>query len=109
MAPKRKVDDGAGVAGKKNKKQVAAASGSTAADLKKGEGDWTSSSVKDTALTKLRNDGFLPPSNELRVRAPSAKEVIPEPREGERVLFVDAVHRGMGMNKLKTEKHKKEW
>ena len=95
MAPKRKVDDGAGVAGKKNKKQVAAASGSTAADLKKGEGDWTSSSVKDAALTKLRNDGFLPPSNELRVRAPSAKEVIPEPREGERVLFVDAVHRGM--------------
>ena len=50
MAPKRKVDDGAaaGAAGKKNKKQVAAASDSTAADLKKGEGDWTSSSVKDT-------------------------------------------------------------
>ena len=98
MAPKRKNDDGttAGAAGKKNKKQAAAASGSTTTDLKKGEGDWTSSSVKDAALTKLRNDGFLPPSDELRVRAPSAKEVIPEPREGERVMFVDAVHRGMG-------------
>ena len=89
MAPKRKNDDGtaAGAVARKDKKQVAAASGSTAADLKKGEGDWTPSSVKETTLTKLRNDGFLPPADKLRARAPSAKEVLPEPREGERVLF----------------------
>ena len=83
MAPKWKNDDGtgAGAVARKNKKQVAAASGSTATDLKKGEGDWTSSSVKETTLTKLRNDGFLPSADKLRARAPSAKEVLPEPRE----------------------------
>ena len=77
MAPKRRNDDGtaAGAVGRKSKKQAAAASGSTAADFKKGEGDWTSSSVKENVLTKLRNDGFLPPAEELRARAPSAKEV----------------------------------
>ena len=49
MAPKRKNDDGTvtGAAARKNKKQAAAASGSTATDLKKGEGDWRSSSVKE--------------------------------------------------------------
>ena len=52
--------------------------------------------MKETTLTKLRNDGFLPPADELRARAPSAKEVLPEPRKGERVLFVDAMHRGLG-------------
>ena len=83
MAPKRKNDDGtaAGATARKSKKQAAAASGSTATDLKKGEGDWTSSSVKETTLTRLRNDGFLPSADKLRVRAPSAKEVLPEPLE----------------------------
>ena len=85
MAPKRKNDDGAAarVAARKSKKAAATASGSTTADLKKGEGDWTSSSVKEANLTKLRNDGFLPPADKLRTRAPSAKEVLPEPRERE--------------------------
>ena len=98
MAPKRMNDDGTatGAAARKNKKQAAAASGSIATDLKKGEGDWTSSSVKEITLTKLRNDGFLPPADKLRARAPSAKEVLPEARDNERVLFVDAVHRGLG-------------
>ena len=58
MAPKRKNDDGTGTgaAARRSKKQAAAASGSTAADLKKGEGDWTSSSVKEATLTKLRDE-----------------------------------------------------
>ena len=85
MAPKRKDDDGtvADAATRRSKKQAAAASGSTTADLKKGEGDWTSSSMKEPALAKLRDDGFLPPADKLRARAPSAKEVLPEPRERE--------------------------
>ena len=89
MAPKRKNDDGtaAGAAARKSKKQTAVASASTATDLKKGEGDWTSSAVKEVTLTKLRNDGFLPPADRLLVRAPSSKEVLPEPHEKERVLF----------------------
>ena len=75
MAPKRKNDDGtvAGAVARKNKKQIAAAFGSTATDLKKSEGDWTSSSVKEATLTKLRTDGFLPSADKLRVRAPSVK------------------------------------
>ena len=100
MAPKRKNDDGAaaGAAARKSKKQAATASASTATDLKKGEGDWTTSAVKEATLTKLRNDGFLPPADKLRVRAPSAKEVLPEPRDNERVLFVEAVYRGLGFS-----------
>ena len=96
MAPKRKNDDGTtvGAVARKSKKQAAAASASTATDLKKGEGDWTSCAVKEATLTKLRNDGFLPSADKLRVRAPSAKEVLPEPREKERVLFVEVVYRG---------------
>ena len=52
--------------------------------------------MKEATLTKLRNDGFLPSADKLRVRAPSAKEVLPEPREKERVLFVEAMYRGLG-------------
>ena len=98
MAPKRKNDDGtaASAAARKSKKEAAAASASTTTNLKKGEGDWTSSAVKEATLTKLRNDGFLPSADKLRVRAPSAKEVLPEPRENERVLFVEVVYRGLG-------------
>ena len=98
MAPKRKQGDGtaAGAAAGKSKKHAAAASASTATDLKKGEGDWATSSVKEATLTKLRNDGFLPPADRLLVRAPSPKEVLPEPRDNERVLFVESVYRGLG-------------
>ena len=81
---------------RKSKKQTAAASASTATDLKKGEGDWMSSAVKEATLSKLCNDGFLPSADKLCVHAPSAKEVLPEPRENERVLFVEAMYRGLG-------------
>ena len=73
MAPERKNDDGtaAGAAARKSKKQAAAASGSTATDLKISEGDWTSSSVKEATLTKLRNDGLLPHADKcMSVRHP---------------------------------------
>ena len=45
---------------------------------------------------KLCNNGFLPPADELAVRAPSSKEVLPEPHANERVLFVESVHRDLG-------------
>ena len=75
MAPKRKNDDAAtaGAAARKSKKQAATAYASTATDLKKGEGDWTTSTVKEAMLIKLRNDGFLPSADKLCARAPSAK------------------------------------
>ena len=50
--------------------------------------------MKEITLTKLRNDGFLPPADKLHAHAPSTKEVLLEPREKERVLFVEAVYRG---------------
>ena len=52
--------------------------------------------MKEATLTKLHNDGFLPSVDKLHVRAPSTKEVLPEPREKERVLFGEAVYRGLG-------------
>ena len=52
--------------------------------------------LKEPALTKLRNDSFLPPADKLAVCMPSSKEVHPEPRANERVLFVESVHRVLG-------------
>ena len=52
--------------------------------------------MKEAALTKLRTDGYLPPADRLPTRAPSSKEVLPEPRNNERVLFVKSVYRGLG-------------
>ena len=52
--------------------------------------------MKEATLTKLRNDGFLPPADRILVRAPSPKEVLPEARDNERVLFVESVYRGLG-------------
>ena len=55
--------------------------------LKKGSGDWAKSTVKDAHLIKLREQGYLPPAEQLAVRAPSPKEVLHEPRANERVCF----------------------
>ena len=90
MAPKRKQGEGTATsaAAGKSKKYAAAVSASTATDLKKGDGDWATSSVKEVTLTKLHTDGYLPPADKLLARAPSPKEVLPEPHDNERVLFV---------------------
>ena len=93
MAPKRNYGEGkaAGAAARKSKKHAVTVSASTATDLKKGEGDWTTSSVKEATLTKLRNEGFLPSADRLLVCAPSSKDVLPELRDNELVLFVESV------------------
>ena len=98
MAPKRKASEGAtsSAAAGKSKKLAAAAASAAIADLQKGDGDWTLSTVKETMPTKLRNDDFLPPTDILTVRTPSSKEVLPELRTNERILFVESVHRGLG-------------
>ena len=97
MAPKRKAGEVAtssAAAGKSKKLTIAAASTVTI-DLKKHDGDWVMSVLKVPALTKLRTDGLLPPSDQLDVRVPSSKEVLLEPRANEHVLFVESVHRGL--------------
>lgn len=65
------------------------------AGMKKVDGDWTKSLVKKGDLEALRAQGLLPPAEEVTVRAPG-KEVIPSPRDGERVCFVEFLPRGFG-------------
>ena len=84
----------------KNKRGGATASaaanvGAGSADtLKKVPGDWVKSTVKAQHFEVLREEGLLPPAAQLAVRAPG-KETVPQPRDGERVCFVDFLHRGM--------------
>ena len=52
--------------------------------------------MKAPTLTKLYTDDFLPPADQLAVCMPTSKEVLPEPRANERILFVESVHRGLG-------------
>ena len=77
----------------KGKKTVAGTSASAAA-LKKNSGDWAKSTIRDAHLIKLREQGCLPPTEQLTVRAPSPKEVLPEPRANERVCFTEFLPRG---------------
>ena len=65
------------------------------AGMKKVDGDWVKSSVKKTDLESLRAQGLLPPADQAAVRAPG-KEVLPSPRDGERVCFVEFLPRGFG-------------
>ena len=78
-------------------KKVAASSSATDNALKKGSGDWSKSTVKDAHLMKLREQGCLPPPEQLTVRAPPSKEVLPEPRANERVCFAEFVSRGFSL------------
>ena len=80
----------------KGKKTAASASVSAAA-LKKSSGDWARSTIKDAHLMKLREQGLLPPAEQLAVRAPSPKEVLPEPRANERVCFAEFLPRGFSL------------
>lgn len=61
--------------------------------LKRVDRDWSKSSVKTADLDDLREKKLLPPLEQLKTRAPG-KEVIPSPRNGERVCFVDFLHMG---------------
>ena len=79
----------------KGKKTVAGTSASAA--LKKGSGDWAKSTIKDAHLVKFREQGYLPPAEQLAVRAPSPKEVLPEPRANERVCFAEFLPRGFSL------------
>ena len=75
MAPKRKsgeVATSSAVAEKKKKPATAAASSATT-NVKKGDGDWVMSVLKEPALTKLCTDGYLPHTDQLTVRMPSSK------------------------------------
>ena len=80
----------------KGKKTVAGTSAG-AATLKKGSGDWARSTIKDAHLLKLREQGYLPPAEQLAVRAPSPKEVFLEPRTNERVCFAEFASRGFSL------------
>ena len=97
MAPKRKasasdapVTDAAALKGKK----TAASASAAAVDLKKSDGDWMKSTIKAAHLEKFREDGLLPPADQLTVRAPS-KEVLPEPRANERVCSAEFLPRDL--------------
>jgi len=80
----------------KGKKTVAGTSAATAA-LKKSSGDWSKSTIKEAHLMKFREQGHLPPAEELAVRAPSPKEVLPDPRANERVCFAEFLPRGFAL------------
>jgi len=78
-------------------KKTAAGASAAAVDLKKTNGDWMKSTIKAAQLDKLREEGMLPPSDQLFVRAPSPKEVLPEPRANERVCFAEFLPRGFSL------------
>ena len=50
------------------------------------------STIKAAHLENFREDGLLPPADQLTIRAPS-KEVLPEPRANERVCFAEFLPR----------------
>ena len=80
-----------GSSGKKAAGTAIASAGATN-DLKKVYGDWQWSSVTERQLDLLRRDGHLPSTEKMKTRAPE-DEVIPRPKDEERVCFVDFVNR----------------
>ena len=71
-------------------KRTASKAAEEDSSLKKMDCDWGKSSVKATELDDLREKGLLPPTEEMKTRAPG-KDTVPIPRAGERVCFVDFV------------------
>ena len=55
------------------------------------------STMTKAGLQQLRQKGLLPPEEELHARAPSNKEVFPEPRSNERVCFAEFLPRGFSL------------
>ena len=70
MEPKRRpataIAPATGVADANGKKAAAGASAS-AADLKKGDDDWVKSPIKEAHLDKHREEGMLPPVDQLAI------------------------------------------
>ena len=103
MAPKKNtsaaVPSSSANAGKKRKGAAAAATstGNPAAALKKIPGDWVKSAITEKKLAAFRHTGLLPPADKLAARAPSNREVLPEPRAGERVCFAEFLPRGFAL------------
>ena len=56
--------------------------------------NWTRSSANDTTLQTFVNRGELPPKNEIHWRA-LGEETRPNPKEGEIVVLLDHVSRGL--------------
>jgi hypothetical protein len=75
-------------------KAIASASGATAP--KKKAGGWTKSSVTVRSFNPLWKEGLLPATSSGKVRIPG-DEVIPRPKPGEQVMFVDFVNRGLSL------------
>ena len=60
-------------------------------------GDWDGSNVHNDHVEFLRNTRRLPGADKVEVRLAPAKEIMPEPREGERVVFRSHFLRGIGL------------
>ena len=78
-------------------KKTAAGASASAADLKKSDGVWMKSTIKEAHFDKFREEGLRPPADQLFVRAPSPKEVLPEPRANEHVCFAEFLPRGLSL------------
>jgi hypothetical protein len=75
-------------------KDIASASGAVVP--KRKAGGWTKFGVTARNLNSLRKEGLLPATCSGKVRLPG-DEVIPRPKPGERVMFVDFVNRGLSL------------
>ena len=60
-------------------------------------GDWDGSNVHMDHIDFLRKTRRLPGADQVRVRLAPAKEITPEPEEGERVVFHSHFLRGIGL------------
>ena len=60
-------------------------------------GDWDGSNVHDDHVDFLRDTRRLPSADKVEVRLAPAKEIRPEPWEGERVVFRSHILRGFGL------------
>ena len=60
-------------------------------------GDWDGSNVHEDHVDFLRKTRRLPGADKVRVRLTPAKEITPEPKEGERVVFRSHFLRGIGL------------
>ena len=60
-------------------------------------GDWDGSNVHEDHVEFLRQTRRLPSADKVEVRLPPAREITPEPREGELVVFRSHFLRGIGL------------
>ena len=78
---------------KKGKKEKGASSKSTE-PLIPAPCNWTKSTISEATLKKFANTGELPKQEEILWRA-AGEETRPRPKEGEVVVLLDHVTRGM--------------